>query len=215
MALTGLQTDRASRSGKAQQGAAGSAGLIKEAGLRGYIAELDHVSTAVSGLAENPSRIAPLRDSLPKMWLVRAEGQTFSVSTEWRVSKLATMDSTPKLRASLEKDLSARLAILREEAAAFEKPSAEPNAAVARARVTEILKRREFESVSPPGWVQKLGQRVASWILRTLRRILGPVLAMPHSREVLICGVVAILFFLLSLLVARVLLLTARTATLS
>lgn len=215
MALTGLQTARASRSGEAQQGPAGSAAPIKETDLRGYIAELDHVSTAVSGLAENPSRIAPLRDSLPKMWLVRAEGQTFSVSTEWLVSTLATMDSTPKLRPSLEKDLLARLGILREEAAAFEKPSAEPDAAVARARVTEILKRREFESVSPPGWFQKLGQRVASWILRTLRRILRPILAIPHSSEVLIWGVVAILFLLLALLVARVLLRTARTANLS
>jgi hypothetical protein len=215
MALTGLQTAQASRSGEAQQGPAGSAALIKETDLRGYIAELDHVSTAVSGLAENPSQIAPLRDSLPKMWLVRAEGQTFSVSTEWLVSTLATMDSTPKLRASLEKDLLARLAIFREEAAGFEKPSAEPDAAVARARVTEILKRREFESVSPPGWFQKLGQRVASWILRTLRRILRPILAIPHSSEVLIWGVVAILFLLLALLVARVLLRTARTANLS
>ncbi len=95
MALTGLQTARASRPGEAQQGTAGSAAPIKETDLRGYIAELDHVSTAVSGLAENPSRIAPLRDSLPEMWLVRAEGQTFSVSTEWLVSTLATMDSTP------------------------------------------------------------------------------------------------------------------------
>ena len=215
MALTGLQTARASRSGEAQQGTAGSAALIKETDARGYIAELDHVSTAVSGLAENPSRIAPLRDSLPEMWLVRAEGQTFSVSTEWLVSTLATMDSTPKLRPSLEKDLLARLGILREEAAAFEKPSAEPDAAVARARVTEILKRREFESVSPPGWFQKLGQRVASWILRTLRRILRPILAIPHSSEVVIWGVVAILFLLLALLVARVLLRTARTANLS
>src|SRR5207245_10752784 len=101
---------------------AGSAALIKETDARGYIAALDHVSTAVSGLAENPSRIASLRDSLPKMWLVRAEGQTFSVSTEWLASTLATMESTPKLRPSFAKDLLARLGILREEAAAFEKP---------------------------------------------------------------------------------------------
>ncbi len=125
------------------------------------------------------------------------------------------MDATPKLRASMEKDLLARLAILREEAAAFETPSAEPDVAVARARVTEILKRREFESVSPPGWFQKLGQRVASWIMRTLRRILRPILAIPHSGEVLIWGVVAILFLLLALLVARVLLRTARAMNLS
>src|SRR5260370_25150335 len=111
------------------------------------------------------------------------------------------MDSTPKLRAALEKDLLARLGILREEAAALEKPSAEPNAAVARARVTEILKRREFENVSPPGWFQKLGQRVASWILRTLRRILRPILAIPHSAAILIWGVASILFLLLAPLV--------------
>src|SRR5260370_38796368 len=110
MALTGLQTDRASRSGKAQQGAAGSAGLIKETDLRGYIADLDHVSTAVSGLAENPSRIAPLRDSLPKMWLVRAESQNFSVSKEWLGSTPGSMDSTPEVRVSTEKGLVAGLA---------------------------------------------------------------------------------------------------------
>jgi len=215
IALTGVQTARASNSGEAHQGMPGSAAIIKETDVRGYIAELDRVSTAVSGLAENPSRIAPLRDSLPKMWLVRAKDQAFSVSTEWLVSTLATMDSTPKLRASLEKDLLARLGILREEAAAFEKPSAEPDAAAARARVTEILKRREFESVSPPGWFQKLAQRVASWIMRTLRRVLRPILGIPHSGEVLIWGIVVVLFLLLAVLVARVLLRTARTGNLS
>src|SRR2546426_4580195 len=120
MALTGLQTARASRPGEAQQGPAGSAAPIKETDLRGYIAELDHVSTAVSGLAENPSRIAPLRDSLPKMWLVRAEGQTFNGSTEWLVNPRAPIETTREIAARLAKVFLQRFAFLREEVRVFE-----------------------------------------------------------------------------------------------
>ena len=198
----------------ADHGQAASPAPIKEMDLQGYVAELDRVSAEVSGLAKNPSEITVLEKSLPKAWLVRAEGQNFSVSTEWLVSTLATMESTPKLRSSLQKDLLERLVILREGAEEYAKPARAPDPTAARARVTEILKRREFASASPPGWFQITAQRVGRWIMRILRRIFRPILNFPHSGEILIWGFVAILFLLLAFLVARVLLRTGRTAKL-
>ncbi len=199
----------------ADLGQAASVTPIKQTDVRGYVAELDRVSRAVSGLAQNPNQIAPLRNSLPNAWLVRTTGQNFTVSTEWLVSSLATMESAPQFRASLQKDLLARLDVLRQEAEAFEKPSYEPDPAAARARISEILQRREFRSVSPPGWFQIWRQRIGNWIGRMLRRIFRPFFSIPHFGEILISAFVVFLFLLLAALVVQALLQTARTAKLS
>ncbi|HYL09764.1 MAG TPA: hypothetical protein VEU31_03420 [Candidatus Acidoferrales bacterium] len=152
---------------------------------------------------------------MPKAWLVRAPGQSFTVSTEWLTSTLSTMESAPKLRFSLEKDLLARLTILRREAEAFESVGAERDDAAARARLAEILKRREFASVSQPGWFQSLAGRIGSWIARMLRRILRPLAGFSHSSQILVWSLAAILFVVLAFLVVRIFMRTARTAELA
>jgi hypothetical protein len=105
--------------------------------------------------------------------------------------------------------------ILRQEAEAFDSRGAELDDAATRVRLAEILKRREFASVSQPGWFQALTARVGRWIVRMLRRIFRPLAGFSHSSQLLVWSLAAILFLVLAFLVVRIFLRTARTAALA
>src|ERR1041385_352273 len=124
-----------------------STSVVAPFDLSTFIAELEHWSTAISGLQEHPDQWALLRRSLPTSWTVEAEDQRFDVSTRALSDALSMYGAKPNQRVALRGQMMGLLTTLHDEAIAF---SQRPRASTrdAASRVQEILGRREFR---PPG----------------------------------------------------------------
>ncbi len=181
-----------------------------EMDLAAYLAELDRVSSAASRLTQNPAEIPAVRASLPKAWPVRLAGQRFEVSTSWLDSALETMETSPAVRASLQKDIQKRLSILREQEQSLEQGSAGTNPDQARARLDTILGRREFRFVQEPNWWERAKARFWQKVGQFLLKFFGRLGGSRRSREFVVWGLIALAFVLLVLWVRRVLQQAAR-----
>ena len=115
-----------------------------EMNLAAYLAELDRISDAVGRFDKDRAETGALRRSLAKTWAVRVAGQRFEVATAWLDSALETYEANPVVQASLQKDIQNRLQVLRRQAEALEQADAGPRPDEARARLDDILRRREF-----------------------------------------------------------------------
>jgi len=174
--------------------------------LAAYLAELDRVASAASRRTQDPAEIATLRASLPKAWPVRLAGQRFEVSTSWLDSALETMETTPAVRASLQKDIQKRLNVLREQAQSLEQGGARADPDQARARLDTILGRREFRFVQEPNWWDRAKARFWQKVGQFLLKFFGRLSGSRRSRDLVVWGVIALAFVLLALWVRRSLL---------
>lgn len=188
--------------------------LSGEMDLAAYRNELDRLAAAVADLDKHPAGIEPLRQSLPKSWPVRAVGQRFEVSTGWLDSALDTMGMNAVVRASLQKDIENRLQVLRQQALELEQAPFGPRPEEARARLADILQRREFRSIRGPSWWDQRVGRFWSWLGRVLRKLFGGLRVIPRTREVMIWCLIALAFILLALWVKRSLLRGERAGSL-
>ena len=151
--MTARETVRAAAHSTAgQQPAAPASQMTSGMDIASYVSELDRISGVVAHLDRAPAEIKPLRQSLPKVWLVHKSGQSFEVATSWLDSALETMETTSVVRPSLQADIQNRLKILRQQAEALAHAGSGPQPDEARARLENILRRREFRSVRGPTW---------------------------------------------------------------
>ncbi len=181
-----------------------------EMNLAAYLAELDRISGAVGRFDKDRAETAALRRSLANTWAVRMAGQRFEVSTAWLNSALETMETNPVVRASLQKDIQNRLQVLRGQAEALEQADAGPRPDEARARLDDILRRREFRSVHGPKWWDRVKARLWARTYEVLRRFFGRLPRSPRAREFVVWGLIALIFLLLALWVRSSLLGAAR-----
>ncbi len=179
-----------------------------------FTIELDRLSQAAAALDKHPEQIPLLRRSLPEFWQVRDGEQRFEVPAGWLDSALQTIETNPVVRTSLVKDIQQRLAALRREAEAFTRPGPGANPDEARARVDEILRRREFRTVRTPGWWDRLRERVGAWLVKVLRRLFGRINLRSPSREFVVWGLIAVVFALLAFALSRRMLRQADTSSL-
>src|SRR5207253_11047749 len=114
--MTATETARAAAHSTAgQQPAAPASQMTSGMDIASYVSELDRISGVVAHLDRAPAEIKPLRQSLPKVWLVHKSGQSFEVATSWLDSALETMETTSVVRPSLQADIQNRLKIRSEE----------------------------------------------------------------------------------------------------
>jgi hypothetical protein len=176
-----------------------SAARGEEMDLATYLSELDRVSSAVATLDKHLEEIQPLRQSLPKSWTVRAAGQRFEVPLGWLDSALATLETTPVVRASLQKDIQNCLRVFREQAEAMSQAESGPPVEAARTRLANILGRREFRSVRGPSWWDLARQRFWAGLWRLFRKLFGRIGGYPRAGEILVWCMIAAAFVALAL----------------
>jgi hypothetical protein len=143
-----------------------------------YIAELDRVSADLAVIEQHPQRAAELADSLPDSWTVTTpEGDSYTVSAAWLKSELVRPKpgTYPAVRN--------RLMALSREAKSYSNNFFEPQRE--RAKLANILARREFHDVRGPSWLERLKERVHEFFLRLLRRLFGSS-AFPTVSRILI-----------------------------
>jgi hypothetical protein len=151
-----------------------------------------------------PAELERLREATPASWRVEAPPDEHPVSAEWLRRALASLAAEES--AAGRQRLAARLRAMEAEAAALE--AAAPVApGDARARLDEVLARREFRRVNAPTWWQKFMERVYRLFMRVLEWIFGPIsraLGRPSlTMELLIWIAIGVLFVVLTLLLVR------------
>jgi len=143
--------------------------------LQSYTAELESLLASARRLRKHPEEAAALRKRLPDSWSVTVEKQRFLVSTQPFGAALDRLIRDPRTAAAQE--ISARVESLLDEAHAMSRTSIRDYNGT-RAKLDDILKRREFRFVRKPResetfWDQ-LMDTLSRWVSRLLSRANGP-----------------------------------------
>ena len=160
--------------------------------LPAYITQLGRWCGLVHRLREHPQEAALLRKQLPDHWAVAAQGQRFQVSTEWLAEALDHLASDPKLAASTSRDLEDRLQLMLLDSRSLARISG-PSPAIARAKLDEILKRREFRSVRATNAKEELWDQFIDWLWKLADKLFNRVGSHPDATRVLLWGAVIVL----------------------
>ncbi len=179
--------------------------------LPAFRSELDRLSDAVDKLGPDAGEAEALRQSLTKSWTVRAGEERFEVSTHWFDAELASMAKEPAKLDVRKREIHSRLEALREQAAALEKTSAEPNQASARTTLNKILQRPEFKTVAQQSWWDRAQAALWRWLGRIVDWIFGRLGKVSPGREILVWVVIGIAFVLLAIVGRGILLRAARS----
>ncbi|MGH9556214.1 MAG: DUF4129 domain-containing protein [Terriglobales bacterium] len=182
--------------------AVASRGQRLELDLSAYSASLEQWMASTADL-EAPETAGALRESLPASVSVKTGEAPVEVSTDWLRSAVAEYQREPARRKAIAGDIQQRLAHMRDEARALESSAAPlPDA---RAKLNEILSRREFRSVRPPNWFDRLREQMTLWLIRLLEKLFGSVPRLPGAGELLVWVVIALALIVLMLWLKRAL----------
>lgn len=153
--------------------------------LPGYIAELDRWAAASRRLKDHPQEAAKLRKALPKEWSVEVDGQLYVVPADWLGSSLESVEKDFESAADYSEKIRSRLEAVRAEVIARSQPSASPEPKEARAKLEEILKRREFRSAREPSWLTQYRRRLGAWIFEVMEKLFGRLQVPPKVTQTL------------------------------
>jgi Domain of unknown function (DUF4129) len=142
--------------------------------VESFAAELRRLSDT---LAKNPSgqRLATLRDSLPQYWIVKASGNSYSISSEFLKRQLSSGAN------GLAKAWVDHL-VLELQSYSVAHPTSEGNP---RGELDKILAGSEFAAVHQPSAWELFRQRLAAWVNRLLLRIFGGLARYPIGGQIL------------------------------
>ncbi len=187
---------------RAQQPAAAGPQRL-ELDLPAYSASLERWRSGAAGLEAHPQEAGALRQSLPESVSVQVREGRVEVSTEWLRASVAEFERDPAKRKQVAGDIQQRLALMREEARSLERVAATPPGA--RAKLDEILGRREFHAVRPPNWFDRLRDQVMLWLIEVLDKLFGGLRRYPAAGEVTVWLVIAVALAVLVLWLKRAL----------
>ena len=174
-----------------------------ELDLPAYSASLEQWLSSAAGLEARPEEAGPLRQSLPESVSVQMREERVEVSTDWLRASVAEFERDPTKRKQIAGDIQQRLAQMREEARALEAAATPPPGA--RAKLDEILSRREFGSVRPPNWFDRLRDQATLWLYRLLEKLFGGLRGYPAAGEVMVWTIIALALVVLVLWLKRAL----------
>lgn len=160
--------------------------------LQGYTTELGRWSQSAARLREHPEEAAALRKQLPDHWSVTVQEQPFQVSTEWLGTALDRLAANPKLAVDISPAMGHRLKSMLQDSQDLARIS-EPPSGLARGKLDDILKRREFRSLRAPGQRETLWDLLGDWLLRIIRELFSRVVGHPAVTKTLLWGVVIVL----------------------
>ncbi len=170
--------------------------------LPGYQAELDRQATAVANLEQRPETARSLRLSLPDSWRVRTPHGRYQVPTGWLQAGLKVLQRDPDNR-RLRRNLEQRLAALRAEAEALAGSPAAPPVEPARARLEEILSRREFRGVRGPTWLDRVRQSIAFWLSDLFDTLAGVIRLPRQTGQIFFWVLLTVVLILVALWIKR------------
>jgi Domain of unknown function (DUF4129) len=175
-----------------------------------YQSELRRVAAAMEDQRDHfkPPAGKPeeLNAKLPDAWVVEVRGQRYEIPTDDLKFKIDdNKDRTANRVAALNEDIE-RVKALQAESASLGSGAAASSGDAARAKLIEILKRREFaQSQGRKSWIREMWDRVIGWVEDFLFRLFNGVRKNKVVSNTILYGVIAIGFGLLAWVLVRVL----------
>jgi len=172
--------------------------------LQSYTTELERWSELAGRLRDHPDQASALRKQLPDSWSVVVEAQRFTVSTRPLGAAIERVVRDPASGARATREISERIARMIEDARAVSR-AADRDYSPERARLDQILKRREFRFVherarSETFWDQLL-DRLWQWLAGLFDRVGNH----PNATNFLRRGIVVVLGLILLVWLAHTL----------
>jgi hypothetical protein len=183
------------------------AGEPVELDSRAFAGEMERITAAAQKLGGDAAAARELRSSLPDKWEVvqRGGGGREVIAADALRTPLEEYEKHPAAWKVTKEKLLARAAEMKRLAdeMAEENASGAPIENLARSKLAEILKRREFAGVGPPGLIETWREKIKRWLLEQLGRLLGPLFRSRSAGEVLVWVLVGLVFLLLALWLGR------------
>jgi Domain of unknown function (DUF4129) len=175
-----------------------------------YQAELRRVEKAIQDQRDHATpaagRAETLAVEIPDVWYVEAQGQRYEVPTSELKFTLADNAGRAAERVVvLNADID-RIHALEEEAKKLESTSQEASQDPARAKLEEILNRKEFNQAhEKKSWLGELWDKVLRWVVNLLDKLFEVVRGNKPVRSIVLYGVIVVGFFALVWILVRVL----------
>ena len=157
-----------------------------------YTAEISRWSTFADRLGEHPEEAAALRKQLPDHWSVIVKQQSFVVPTQWLGSALDQLTASPKKATATSREISDRLKSMLQDSQELARLS-DAGPTESRARLDEILRRREYRSVRATREEESIWDQISDWFWQLLDKIFTRAGSHPAATKVLLWGVVVVL----------------------
>ncbi len=179
----------------------------QEISLQEYIAELRSAADALEGT--QPAATHNFRIALPPEWVVRMDGQSMRIKTDWLNTALLIEDNAPLASTDRVRQARQRVAALLEAAEGRAAQTSGADLSGSHARIDRILGQREFQGSREPSWLDKLKARVYGWIWRQWERLFGHAGISSRASDVIAWTLVSLAGLLLALWAVRAFLATA------
>ena len=155
--------------------------------LQQYIQALDSALATARVLKQQPQRAQDLRQSIPPIWQVEANGKSFAVPTESLRRDLGAWQKKPD--EELLGHIVQHLETLRYQASAYE--SSTTDFPATRGLLNNILARREFRNVHGQSWIDRMKERLGEFLIRLLGRAISSS-AIPVISDVVVYGLITL-----------------------
>ena len=179
----------------------------RELSLQEYVTELRSAAEALEGT--RPATTHNFRTALPPEWVVRIDGQSMRIKTDWLDTALLIEDKAPTASTDRVRQARQRVAALLEAAGNLSAQTSGADLSRHRAQIDRILREREFQGSREPSWLDKLKARVYGWIWRHLERLFGHVGISSRAGDIIAWTLVSLAGLLLALWAVRAFLATA------
>jgi hypothetical protein len=173
-----------------------------------YRAQLDQLLVATQQLDSSGAAVPPALKELPQVWRVRTEPQSFEqkdlsqthfeIATEGLRRDIRRFEQERNIKTATS--VRSRIQALRNDLDGFDK--APPDVSSQRARLAELLSRREFSDVHGPTLMDRLKQKLVTMILRALQFLFRSS-AIPTVSKFFVYGLIGLAVLALGLVAYR------------
>jgi hypothetical protein len=160
--------------------------------LQSYTSELESLSASARRLRKHPEEAAALRKRLPDSWSITIRKQRFLISNQPLGAALDGLIADPRTAAAAAQEISLRVESLLDEARAISRAPI-CNYDGTRAKLDDILKRREFRFVRQPIESETFWDQLMDRLLQWINRLLSRANEHPAAANFLRWGIVIVL----------------------
>ncbi len=153
-----------------------------------FAAELRALEAKLLGGNGTANEILALRRRLPASWIVETSERRYEISS----APLRDILDRAGRDGAHRKEILAQAGMWAENAAtqaegyvASESAASSSSDATARAKLEQILKRREFSPAGPPSALDQLRQKIGQWVLRMFEKLFGSMARHPIGSKLL------------------------------
>lgn len=153
-----------------------------------FAAELRALEAKLLGGNGTANEALALRRRLPSSWTVETPERRYEISSEPLRDLLdrAARDDAHRKEILKQAGMWAENAATQAEGyVASESAASSSSGATARAKLEQILKRREFSPARPPSAWDQLRQRIGQWVLRMFEKLFGSMARHPIGSKLL------------------------------